>query len=297
MKFRTLLSKLLYPFFYLKVQRELSRTDSILAIYGHDQKKEPFELLVRWLVKHDYQFITPQELYLYVMGEKLQNGRFVWLSFDDGWKSNYDNVLPVLKQYGIPATVFVATKGVEDGYYWFMRAFQNRVSPYYSEVGELWEMPNKDRVEIIDKLPAYSGERETMNRRELQMMTDSGLVNWGNHTHDHVMSNNCTTEELIREINKCSSKMKEYVGDDCSFIYSYPNGNLDPKSAELIQNIGFKMAATVKIGRIYPGDNPFDLKRNEFKNGCLEENILQIFGLWTPFFDKIKKILIIRDKK
>src|SRR5580698_3429617 len=31
----------------------------------------------------------------------------VMFTFDDGWKDNYTNVLPVMRQHGIPATSFV----------------------------------------------------------------------------------------------------------------------------------------------------------------------------------------------
>ena len=111
------------------------------------------------------------------------------------------------------------------------------------------------------------------------------------------MSDKCSKQELSAEIEKCSQIMKDITEDDCSFIYSYPNGNLDENTVEVIKEKGFKLAATVKIGWINPGDNPFDLHRNEFNNGCLEENLMQIYGLWTPFFNRIKRLLGVRNRK
>ena len=294
---RKLIAKILYFLFYKKIEKCSLRQDAILSIYGHDQQKEPFEKLVAWLVSHGYVFVTPEKVYSLISGEEPLDKKYVWLSFDDGWKSGYDNVLPVLEKYRIPATFFIATKGIEDGYYWYSRAFQNRESDLYNEVDDLWKMPNGERTKIIDMLPAYKGPRITMNEAELQKMKMSGWANFGNHTHDHVMSDKCSKQELSAEIEKCSQIMKDITEDDCSFIYSYPNGNLDENTVEVIKEKGFKLAATVKIGWINPGDNPFDLHRNEFNNGCLEENLMQIYGLWTPFFNRIKRLLGVRNRK
>lgn len=294
---RDLIARILYILFSYKIARASRRKDVILSIYGHDQRKEPFEKMVKWLISHEYEFITPEKLYDLMIEKIPLDKKYVWLSFDDGWKSGYDNVLPVLKQYNIPATFFIATKGIDDGYYWFLQAMQNRDFHLYREIGELWEMSNVDRKEIINQLPPYLGDRITMNATELKLMHESGLANFGNHTHDHVMSDKCSKAELSLEIDKCSEVMKNITSDDCSFIYSYPNGNMDEMSKELIVAKGFKMAATTNVGFIRPGDNPYYLLRNEFKNGTLEENLLQIYNIWTPFFNRIKRMLRIKNKK
>lgn len=294
---RKVIAFILYLFFLPKIKKESKRKDSILAIYGHDQECEPFEQLVAWLIRQGYRFITPEELFQYVSGKKALDEKLIWLSFDDGWKSNYDDVLPVLKKYNIPATIFVATKGIADGYYWFTRAFQNRNSSLYNEVGDLWTMSNQERVKIIEQLPPYHGERSTMNADEIKEMTDSGLVCWGNHTHDHVMSDNCTDEELSGEIEKCNSIMKEITGKDCSYIYSYPNGNYDARTVGVLKEMNFQMAATTHIGRVFCPSDVYMIPRFEFKNGSLQENVLQCFGLWTEFFNIVKKMIGIKHKK
>ena len=294
---RTIIAKVLYLFYFFKVRKELQRTDSILAIYGHDQKAKPFEEIVSWFLKKGFRFITPRELYLYVKGEKPITEKLVWLSFDDGWRSNYTDVFPVLQKYQVPATIFVATKGIEDGYFWFTQAFQNRNSSLYNEVGELWTMSNQDRVKTIGQLPSYIGNRITLNADEMKEMSASQTVNWGNHTHDHVMSDMCFVDELKDEIQKCRCRLTALTGSDGNYIYSYPNGNYDDRTASVLREMNFAMAATTHIGRVFPNTDPFKINRNEFKNGCLEENIMQCFGIWTTFFNRIKSIMGIKNKK
>lgn len=294
---RDIIAKILYLLYYFKVLQESKKMDSVLSIYGHDISKKNFEDLINWLQKRNYKFITPYELQDYLNGRLPRNKKYVWMSFDDGWKSNYDNVFPVLKKYTVPVTIFVATKGIEDGYFWFNKAYCNRQSIYYTEIQELWEMPNSKRVEIISKLPYESTVRKTMIPAELKEMTESGLVYWGNHTDDHVMSDNCTDGELVTEIKICQEKMREWTGQDCNFIYSYPNGNIDDISEKIIKKLGFQMATTTEQDRIYPDTDKFRIPRMEFKDVSLTENILHIYGIWTPFFNRIKRMLGIKNKK
>lgn len=294
---REIIAKILYLLYYFKVLQESKEMGSVLSIYGHDISKKNFEDLINWLQKRNYKFITPYELRDYLNGKLPCNKKYVWMSFDDGWKSNYDNVFPVLKKYAVPATIFIATKGIEDGYFWFNKAYCNRQSIYYTEIQELWEMPNSKRVEIISKLPYESTVRKTMIPAELKEMTESGLVYWGNHTDDHVMSDNCTDGELAKEIKICQEKMKEWTGQDCNFIYSYPNGNIDDLSEKIIKKLEFQMATTTEQDRIYPDTDKFRIPRMEFKDVSLTENILHIYGIWTPFFNRIKKVFGIKNKK
>lgn len=294
---RSIIAKILYFFFRNKIEYYTMRKGEILCIYSHDQRQQPFEELISWLLLKGYRFITPKELYEYVSGKEQPQEKMVWLSFDDGWKSNYDEVFPVLKKYNIPATIFIATKSITDGYFWFEQAFQNRQSSLFKEVGDLWEMPNNKRVEIIEKLPTYVGPRIAMNESEIREMNESRLITWGNHTHDHVMSDNCSDYELKEEIERCSSIIKKITGNACNYIYSYPNGNYDERSVDILKDMGFKLAATTHVGWTNCPSNTYLIPRNPFNNGCIEENILQSLGIWTSFFDRIKKVVGYKSKK
>ena len=45
-------------------------------------------------------------------------GGSVAVTFDDGYRNNFEQAMPILQKYGLPATFFVATGFLEDGCMW-----------------------------------------------------------------------------------------------------------------------------------------------------------------------------------
>jgi peptidoglycan/xylan/chitin deacetylase (PgdA/CDA1 family) len=294
---RKVLACILYIMYFLKIRKILNKEGVLLSIYGHDPKGESVEKAFKWLLKHGYEFVTPNELLLFLEGN-LDKKKPVWVSFDDGWKSNYYELLPILEKYKIPATIFVATKGVETGYDWINQARENRDSLHYETIDELWTMPNSRRKEIISKLPQYKGERTMMNIQELHAVSNSPYVYLANHTNDHVISDTCTKEELLDEILTCETKIKQITGKPCIKVFAYPNGDYDLQSIEVLEALSYQIAATTELDWVYPTTHPFEIPRFVLPdNASHYENILQIFGLWTPFFDKVKEIINIKNHK
>jgi peptidoglycan/xylan/chitin deacetylase (PgdA/CDA1 family) len=68
-----------------------------------------FERQVR-LLRSDFDVLSLGELLqIWRRGPLRPDGRFCVLTFDDGWADNYANAYPILKQYQVPATIFVPT--------------------------------------------------------------------------------------------------------------------------------------------------------------------------------------------
>ncbi len=58
--------------------------------------------------KKNYQILKPDEAKDYLNSKK-KRGKFLWLTFDDGYTDHYEYVYPILKKYNIKASFFPIT--------------------------------------------------------------------------------------------------------------------------------------------------------------------------------------------
>ena len=73
-----------------------------------------FEAQMKMLAKGGYTTITPDELLAYKQGKITLPKKSVLITFDDGWRNNYIYAYPILKKYGLKATIFLITSWIEE---------------------------------------------------------------------------------------------------------------------------------------------------------------------------------------
>ncbi len=71
--------------------------------------REVFDAQMRALAGQGYRFISNGEMVDALEGREGLPARWVVVTFDDGWRSVYDNAFPVMRELGIPATIFLTT--------------------------------------------------------------------------------------------------------------------------------------------------------------------------------------------
>ncbi len=81
---------------------QVANTFNALAIPVND-----FDAQMRFLSENGYVTITPDELAGGFSGEVNLPEKPVLITFDDGYTDNYTNAFPILKKYGMRATIFV----------------------------------------------------------------------------------------------------------------------------------------------------------------------------------------------
>lgn len=79
--------------------------------------KELFESEMKYLKDNNYKTLTLDELYTFFENNTPVPKKSVVLTFDDGYKDNYETAYPILKKYGFKATVFVITNCIDTGEY------------------------------------------------------------------------------------------------------------------------------------------------------------------------------------
>ncbi len=100
-----------------------------VIVYGYhrfvNQVKRPdteitpqmFEQQMQELKNRGITVIGMQDFLAWKRGDKNISPRCAIITFDDGWKSQYDVAWPIMKKFGYPFTLFIYTEGVRGGHF------------------------------------------------------------------------------------------------------------------------------------------------------------------------------------
>lgn len=113
------------------------------------------DLVLGQLAQH-YRFISLPEAVDIIAGRKPPRRNALVLTFDDGYRNNVTEALPVLQKHGAPATLYIATGFVEtQESYWIDRldyALQRapQASRLIEAVGETYDLRDLDGEALAD---------------------------------------------------------------------------------------------------------------------------------------------------
>ncbi len=131
------------------------------------------------------------------------------VTFDDGFHNFYTNVVPILRKYDVPATVFV-TPGIID-------------NPELTKVAH----------NGITKLPVAI-ETVLMDEEQLLDLVAEPLVTIGNHTRTHQPLDELNPAGQRREITGGKEDLEDLL-DISVWEFSYPYGAFDSTSAAIVK--------------------------------------------------------------
>ena len=269
---------------------------SIISIYAHNPNRILFEKTIKWFLDYGYTFLKVEEL-IDILRKKKSTVKKVWLSFDDGWLDNYINVIPILKKYKVPATFFVSTQLIKDGYFWLRIAHENKKLMNIS-TNKLKILPENERRKIVKKLFIRSDEkyfeRSFMTMEQIKELDNNQLFTIGNHTHHHVITTNCTEGELKKELENSCNILKELLERDVR-IFSYPNGNYNNAVIKILKEHSFILCASDEPRCITKDNDMLELPRcGLLDRGTFSENLCHSFGIWQPIIKKIKSLFFLK---
>lgn len=73
---------------------------------------------MKYLKDNNYNTLTADEFYDCIVNNKKVPDKSVFLTFDDGYEDQYENVYPILKKYKMHATMFIITGYLDKGTYY-----------------------------------------------------------------------------------------------------------------------------------------------------------------------------------
>jgi len=275
--------------FVVNYHRILARPDPMLDI-------EPDVATFRWQMKllAECFNVLPLAEALRLLDAGRLPPRAVCITFDDGYRSVHDLALPVLKEFGLPATVFVTSGYLGEHRMWNDRIIDavhtmpageldlselglgayslNSMADRRSTAGLLTEaskyLPPASRSGVVTRLEALVGDalpQGLMLTPDMVVALDRAGIEIGAHTVTHPILTSLDDAEAHTEIASGKEQLEDLLGKPVRF-FAYPNGKVgkDFNAAHvgMVRESGFEAAFTTAIGSITAKQDRFQLPRS-----------------------------------
>ena len=168
------------------------------------------------------QFVTMRS-----QGDAALPEKPIVLTFDDGFADFYHEALPVLEQYGFPATLYVITAFVDGTSLWLEREGETK--------------------------------RRILTWQQLCEISMHG-IECGAHSHSHPQLDVLHYEAARNEIFQSKRLLEEHLNQEV-FSFAYPFGYFTRKIQQCVQKAGYTSACAVKHTTSSVTDNLFSLAR------------------------------------
>jgi peptidoglycan/xylan/chitin deacetylase (PgdA/CDA1 family) len=220
--------------------------------------------------------------------------RAVCITFDDGYRSIHDLALPVLNEFGLPATVFISTAYLDSGTMWnetiagaVRRLPDGAVDLSAAGIGVRLLRTQADRKDLLNELTAHAkylppAQRLALTERLAGLAGgggDEGLMltpqmirtmaaqrfEIGAHTVSHPILTSLDDDAARHEIVQGKRDLEAITGAPVRY-FAYPNGkpgkDFDQRHMEMVRAAGFAAAFSTEVGPAVRGRDLFQLPRS-----------------------------------
>lgn len=184
---------------------------------------EELEQQIKTLKRRGFEFLTFKDIANGVRAKKP-----VVLTFDDGYRDNYENLLPLLQKYEAKAVIFaLADRSIRNNY---------------------WDMG--------------SGEPEAplMDDSQLIACHESGYVEVASHGLSHQHLPQLSDEQAREEVFQSKQRLEELIGDEV-VSFAYPYGDYGDREARLVGDAGYPFGVGTVNGPLRIADDLMRVRR------------------------------------
>jgi len=253
-------------------------------------KKSEFIRQMECLSAHFDILSTQEALERMVSGSSGTGRPAALITFDDGYSGNNRVLLPIMRSMNLPVTIFVASRGIQQGdVYWYdkiINALQGnapialdlrgialgnyrinrcRGAENWREIERLLRglkaLDPKVRDAAVESIIAELGQPKArpyslgpMTREELAELAACPLVTIGAHSHCHNILTQLSGEDIRESVKTSKELLEEWTGRSVDY-FSYPNGDYDNGVVDIIRGLGFVCAFTT-VSRLWDKKDP-----------------------------------------
>jgi len=172
---------------------------------------EQFAAQLVFLARHRYRSVSFADYLAYRQGERLLPPRAIIITFDDGYHSNRTIALPLLRQYGFGATIFL-------------------VAAYVGKTNA-W-----DRDEIQEPL---------LDVADIRALQAEGGIEFGSHTATHPRLTRLPPVEAQRELRTSREQLGALLGKPVT-VLGYPYGDYNSQTLQLARDAGYEAGVIMR---------------------------------------------------
>ena len=272
----------------LRYHRVNDENDPIFGAVPVKMFQEQMEILAKY-----YNVLPLEELVERTLHRDIPPAA-VAITFDDGYRDNYENSFPILKRLGLPATIFLATGPLESGApLWHdlvFEAFRITNAEFVSVDGKnyplrtaaqkgtalfafreylrmydyrSWGNHIEQLIAGLGVLPGSTSNRaQKLSWGEIEEMSKNDIT-FGAHTVTHPILTRMSLAEATEEIKASKEAIEEKLKSPIR-VFAYPNGRQDDFNESIkkvLREAGFLCAATILWGTNSIDTDPFELRR------------------------------------
>ncbi|MBA6336416.1 polysaccharide deacetylase family protein [Colwellia sp. BRX8-7] len=220
------------------------------------------------------------------------HGKYLVITFDDGYKDNYTKAFPILKRHNVPACFFIATSLIGNNKlpWWDRIAYNYKTNKFKSIKLSSWATTVKykgddkefvrdilaatkislDPIEVqlkeIEKLFPLEGELPTQEFLSWENLAEMILHNMdvGAHSHNHEILANLSQDEIIYELTHSKMLIEQNLPYKVN-SFSYPvgsQGTYNQSVTKALFDCGYDIAFNFQPGiNVNIDENRYDLRR------------------------------------
>lgn len=237
--------------------------------------------------------VLPLHDAILALAEQRMPPRAVSITFDDGYRSVHDLALPVLKEFGLPATVFVTSGYIGEKNMWNDRIIEAVQSLPAGDLdlsqfglgsyplqdmearkltaSKLTEaskyLPPRSRLDLIEMLERLVGDglaHGLMLTREMVATLAREGIEIGGHTISHPILTRLDDDASRHEIAGGKEQLEAITGKPVR-LFAYPNGKVgmdfNERHAQMAKDAGFIAAFTTAPGSVNSKQDRYQLPR------------------------------------